>query len=128
MSGWRERLAARAKRLKTDVPAVFLAMKHAQTPWYAKALAFATVAYALSPIDLIPDFIPVLGFLDDVLLLPLLVALTLKCVPQEVMGECRERAEGLWANGKPVKWWYALPIAGVWLLVLWLILKACGAV
>ena len=121
-------LKARATQLKTDLPAVFLALKRRETPWTAKVLAALTVAYALSPIDLIPDFIPVLGFLDDVLILPLLVALTLRCVPKEVMGECREKAAGLWANEKPVKWRYALPVIGVWLLALWLILKACGAV
>ena len=66
----KEKLILRAKKLKTDIPAVFLCMRHPQTPWYAKALAFATVAYALSPVDLIPDFSPVLGCLDDVLLLP----------------------------------------------------------
>ncbi len=66
-------LRLQAKRLKKDIPAVFLAMKKRETPWHAKAMAVLTIGYALSPIDLIPDFIPVLGYLDDVIILPLMV-------------------------------------------------------
>lgn len=84
-------LKERAANLKRDIPAVFLALKSKKTPLFAKILAAVTVAYALSPIDLIPDFIPVLGYLDDVLLLPGLVALTLRLIPQEVLAECREK-------------------------------------
>ena len=86
-------LKERAKKLKTDIPAVFLALKHKETPFLAKFLAGLTVAYALSPIDLIPDFIPVIGYLDDLLLLPLLVAWTIKLIPPEVMEECRAKSE-----------------------------------
>lgn len=75
-------------------------------------------------IDLIPDFIPVLGYVDDVLLLPGLVALTIKLIPAEVMEECRLEAEDMWQNGKPAKWYYAVPIVLVWLLIIWLIAKA----
>ena len=71
-------LKARAKKLKTDIPALFLALKDDNTPIIAKIFAGITVAYALSPVDLVPDFIPVLGYLDDVILLPMLVALTIK--------------------------------------------------
>ena len=74
-------LKERAKKLKTDVPAVFLALKQPETPWYAKVMAALTVAYALSPIDLVPDFIPVLGYLDDLLLLPAMIALSVKGSP-----------------------------------------------
>ena len=77
-------LKERAKQLKSDIPAVFLALKDDETPVLAKVLAFLTVAYALSPIDLIPDFIPVLGYLDDLLLLPTLAALTIKQIPLNV--------------------------------------------
>lgn len=114
----------RAKKLKSDIPAVFLALKHKGTPWYAKALAAVTVGYALSPIDLIPDFIPVLGYLDDLLLLPALVWLVVKLIPKDVFDECRKSAEGMWSDGKPKKWYYALPIAAVWLLIIILIVKA----
>ena len=81
------------------------------------------MAYALSPIDLIPDFIPVLGYLDDLILLPALAALTIKLIPEEKLRECRERAEGMWENGKPKKWYFALPIVLFWLLVLLFIVK-----
>ena len=117
-------LKDRAKQLKTDIPAVFLALRRRETPWYAKLLAGVTVGYALSPIDLIPDFIPVLGYLDDLILLPALVALTIRCVPAEVMDECRAQAEGMWSSGKPKRWYYALPIVLVWLLVVFLIVRA----
>lgn len=70
-------LKVRAKQLKTDIPAVFLALKDKNTPIIAKVFAGITVVYALSPIDLVPDFVPVLGYLDDVILLPVLVALTI---------------------------------------------------
>lgn len=117
-------LKERAKQLKTDIPALFLALKDENTPFLAKFFAFLTVAYALSPIDLVPDFIPVLGYLDDLILLPALVALTVRFIPKDVLARCRERAEGLWQNGKPKKWYYALPIVLFWALILFLILKA----
>ncbi len=117
-------LKDRAKQLKTDVPAVFLALGDKKTPWYAKVFAVFTVAYALSPIDLIPDFIPFLGYLDDLIILPLLVALTVKCIPKDVYARYREQAKDLWADGKPQKWYYALPIVLVWVLIICLILIA----
>lgn len=108
-------LKERAKNLKTDIPAVFLALKERGTPWYAKILAAVVVVYALSPIDLVPDFIPVLGYLDDVILLPALIALCVKCIPREVFEDCRNRAKGLWGSGKPEKWYYAIPFVFIWL-------------
>jgi len=117
-------LKARAKQLKTDLPAVFLALKRKETPWTAKALAALTIGYALSPIDLIPDFIPVLGYLDDLILLPALVALTIRLIPAEVLASCRAEAEGLWKDGKPKRWYYAIPIVLFWLAILFLIARA----
>ncbi|MEG1946654.1 MAG: DUF1232 domain-containing protein [Lachnospiraceae bacterium] len=116
---WKEK----AGKLKTDIPAVFLALRHKQTPWYAKAVAGLTVGYALSPIDLIPDFIPVLGYLDDLILLPLLIALVVHLIPKEVFAECKEQAQDLWKNGKPKKWYYAIPILLIWLFLLVLFIK-----
>ena len=86
-------LKARARGLKSELTALYFAARHARTPWYAKALIVTIVAYALSPIDLIPDFIPVLGFLDEIVLLPFGIVLAIKLVPPEVMAECRERAK-----------------------------------
>ncbi len=88
-----ERWKRRAGQLKTEVYALYLACKDPRVPWYAKALAAAVVGQTLSPIDLIPDFIPVLGYLDDLLLVPLGIALTLKMIPEDVMDECREKAQ-----------------------------------
>ena len=116
-------LKERASRLKRDIPAVFLALRSKKTPIPAKILGAVTLAYALSPVDLIPDFIPVLGYLDDVLLLPGLVALTLRLIPGEVLEECRSKAQDMWQEGRPKKWYYAIPIVLTWCLLLALILK-----
>lgn len=113
----------RAKQLKTDIPAVFLSLKAKNTPLIAKILAGITIAYALSPIDLIPDFIPVLGYLDDIIILPILITLAVKFIPKEAFEHYRKEAEGMWKNGKPKKWYYAIPIIAIWLLIVWLIVK-----
>lgn len=123
---WRKNsmgLKQRAKQLKKDIPAVFLAMKRKDTPVIAKILGAITVSYALSPIDLIPDFIPVLGYLDDLILLPALAALTVKFIPKDIFEQCRRESENMWENGKPKKWYYAVPIVFIWLLIIWLIVK-----
>lgn len=117
-------LKERAKQLKTDIPAVFLCLKSKETPLAAKLLAGITVIYALSPIDLIPDFIPVLGYLDDIIILPTFITLTIRLIPKDVFDQFRKEAEGMWQNGKPKKWYYAIPIAMIWLFVIWLIIKA----
>lgn len=116
-------LKERAAALKREIPAVFLALKDEKTPVSAKILAAVTVAYALSPVDLIPDFVPALGYLDDVLVLPALIALTVRRIPPEVLASCRERAEGMWQNGRPKKWYFALPVVGVWLLLALLVFR-----
>lgn len=117
-------LKERAKKLKSDIPALALALKDSDTPILAKILAGITVAYALSPVDLIPDFIPVLGYLDDVILLPLPVAATVKLIPHDVFDKCRAQAKGMWENGRPKKWYYALPIGLIWVLLIVIIIKA----
>ena len=117
-------LKERAKQLKADIPAVFLSLKSKDTPIAAKILAGITVGYALSPIDLIPDFIPVLGYLDDIIILPALIALTIRLIPKDTFAKFRNEAEGMWQNGKPKKWFYAIPIALIWLFVIWMIIKA----
>lgn len=112
-----------AKKLKNDIPTVFLALKDQDTPVIAKILAGVTVAYALSPIDLVPDFIPVLGYLDDVILLPALVALTIKLIPKDIWERNRKLSEGLWENGKPKKWYYGIPVVVIWGLIVLLLVK-----
>lgn len=120
---FRTRLAA----LKTDLPAIWLALKDPETPVLAKALAALTIAYALSPIDLIPDWIPVLGYLDDILILPVLIALTVRLIPPNVWARSRESAKGLWQDGKPKKWYYAVPIVAFWAVVVVLVVRAIAA-
>jgi uncharacterized membrane protein YkvA (DUF1232 family) len=107
----------RAKLLKQETYAVYLALRDPRVPWYARALAACVVGYAFSPIDLIPDFVPVLGYLDDVLIVPLGIALTLKLIPPEVMAECRARAQAVMAEGKPTNWVAAGLIIAIWLLL-----------
>lgn len=117
-------LKEKARKLKSEIPAVFLAMKDKETPVIAKFLAMITVGYALSPIDLIPDFIPVLGYLDDLIILPLLITLTVKLIPSLVWNRCLEAAEGMWKDGKPKKWYYAIPIIILWIVIICLLVKA----
>ena len=112
----------RAKQLKTDIPAVFLSLKSKDTPVAAKIVAGITVCYALSPIDLIPDFIPMLGYLDDIIILPALITLTIRLIPSDVFERFRKEAEGMWQEGKPNKWYYAIPVIAMWLLVIGLII------
>lgn len=111
-------LKERAYKIKTDIPAVFIALKKKETPLLPKIIAGITIVYALSPIDLIPDFIPVLGYLDDLIILPALIALTLKLLPDDILQKSRSEAEGLWSNGKPKKWYYAIPMIAFWIIFL----------
>jgi uncharacterized membrane protein YkvA (DUF1232 family) len=106
-----------AKRIKRDAMTLWFAKNHPRTPWHAKALGVFVVAYALSPIDLIPDFIPVLGYLDDVILLPVLIWLTVRLLPADVLAECRAQAEQ-WMQeqrSKPRSRVGAVAIVVVWL-------------
>jgi uncharacterized membrane protein YkvA (DUF1232 family) len=116
-------LRARANKLKKDIPALFLALKDKNTPCIAKVFAGITVAYALSPIDLVPDFVPVLGYLDDIILLPMLIALTVHFIPDEVLEKNRKQAEAIRQDKKPKKWYFSIPIILIWLLIIALIVK-----
>lgn len=118
---------ARAKKLKTDIPAVFIALRKKETPIVAKIFAGIAIGYVLSPIDLIPDFIPIIGMLDDLILVPMLVAITLKLIPEDILKQCRIEAGDLLNNGKPKKWYYAIPIILIWLLLLLLIIRLINA-
>ncbi|MGE8669721.1 MAG: YkvA family protein [Achromobacter mucicolens] len=127
-----EKLKAWARRIKRDGVTLWFAGKHPRTPWYAKALGVFVVAYALSPIDLIPDFIPVLGYVDDVLLLPVLIWLTIKLLPADVVAECRLRADE-WMRekgAKPRSRLGAILIVAIWIsfgVAAWLWWGAQGA-
>lgn len=110
-----ETLKQRARHLKAETFALYLVARHPQTPWYAKALAAGIVAYAFSPIDLIPDFIPVLGYLDDLILIPIGIALTIRLIPASVLAECREHTAEVMRNGKPVSHVAAAIIIAIWI-------------
>lgn len=116
-------LKDRARRLKSDIPAVFIALRKKETPVIAKIFAGITIGYALSPIDLIPDFIPVIGLLDDLILLPIFIAATIKFIPPKIFNECRIEGESLWSNGKPKKWYFAVPIILIWIALIMLVIK-----
>ena len=113
--GMLEKLRRRARELKSEVLALYLAARHPATPWYAKLLVAALVAYALSPIDLIPDFVPVLGYLDELVLIPLGIALAVKLIPPGVLAECRAKAADTLASARPVSWIAGVAIVGVWI-------------
>lgn len=113
------RLRRWARGVKQDVHVIYLAARDPRTPWYAKALAFVVAAYALSPIDLVPDFIPIIGYLDDLILVPLGVMLVIKLVPPEVMAEHRETARLV--EGRPASRTAAVVIVVVWIAALVLI-------
>jgi uncharacterized membrane protein YkvA (DUF1232 family) len=112
-------LKAWARRIKRDGVTLWFAGRHSGTPWHAKALGLFVVAYALSPIDLIPDFIPVLGYVDDVLLLPALIWLAVRLLPPDVLAECRQQADAwMQAEGaKPKSRFGAVLIIALWLLM-----------
>src|SRR5512139_6212 len=110
------RLRRRARSLKADTFALYLAARDPRTPWYAKLLAALIAAYALSPIDLIPDFVPVLGYLDDLILIPLGIALAIRLIPHAVLDDCRARAEAQLQSGKPMSRAAAAVIVGIWVV------------
>src|SRR5882672_11331900 len=120
---WIAELKQRARRLKTEVVALALAARHPDTPWYAKLFLVAIVAYALSPIDLIPDFIPVLGLVDEIVLLPIAIVLAVKMVPAGVMAECRARAS---QHVQTASWMGRIGAALV--VLIWLALIALAAI
>jgi uncharacterized membrane protein YkvA (DUF1232 family) len=113
LDSWKQR----AQQLKIEVYALYLAYRDPRVPWYARLWAMGVVAYAFSPIDLIPDPIPVLGYLDDLVLIPLGVALALRLIPAEVMAECRARSKDALSQGRPVNWAAAVVIVAIWVLL-----------
>ncbi len=112
----------KARALKRQVVALYFAYRDPRTPWHARAFAALVVAYAFSPIDLIPDFIPVLGYVDDLVLVPLGVWLALRMVPPQVMADCQARAENGLGEGQGRFKFMAAVIVTVWLLILALVI------
>ena len=111
------KLKLQLKNLKKEIGALYLASKRDDVPWYAKLLIILVVGYALSPIDLIPDFIPVLGYLDDLIIVPLGVAFAIRLIPRNIINECREQSENVFKAGKPKNW-----IAGGIIIFIWIVI------
>jgi len=117
-------LKTKVKEISIKITQVYVSIKSKRTPWYAKVVGVIAVMYALSPIDLIPDFIPIIGYLDDIIILPLLITLTIKLIPKQLWQEFEEESKSIWKDGKPTKWYYAIPVILIWLVVFALITYA----
>lgn len=117
------RLKDRALELRKDAYILYLASKDKRVPWYAKALAASVIAYLLSPIDLIPDFIPVIGYLDDIIIVPAGIALTIKLIPVDVLEDLKRKADTKisWVKSR---WITAGIIAVIWLIIIFYLVKA----
>ena len=116
------KLKIKLENLKREIKALYLASKRDDVPWYAKLVILLVVGYALSPIDLIPDFIPILGYLDDIIILPIGIMLAIRLIPSNIMDECREQSENIFKNGKPKNWVAASIIIFIWIIILTYIL------
>ena len=117
-------LRARARQVKVDLIALSLAVRDPRTPWYAKLIIAGCVAYALSPVDVIPDFIPVIGLVDDLIFIPLALALAVRFIPDEVLADCRRRAGEIAerktssaAGAAIIGAWLALAALAAWLVL-----------
>ncbi len=120
VESWREK----AKKLKTEIYALYFAYRDPRVPWYAKAFIIAIVGYALSPIDLIPDFIPVLGYVDDLIIIPAAISLALKMIPEDVLEECREKAQ---SESLGSHWVAAVVIILIWLAAIYVTVQVVWA-
>ncbi len=113
----------KSKQLRSEVYALYLASRHPKTPWYAKVFAALVIGYALSPIDLIPDFIPVIGYIDDLIIIPAGVSILIKMIPREVLEECRGKARTQPIDKKRNNWAVAVVIVLIWLSGLYIVLR-----
>ncbi|WP_249596791.1 YkvA family protein [Peribacillus frigoritolerans] len=112
-----------ARSLKRQIFILYFACKDERVPWHAKVFTACVVAYAFSPIDIIPDFIPILGYLDDVILVPIGIMIALKMIPKSVLTDCEDKAEEMMKNGKPKNWIVGSLIVMIWvLIIIWAII------
>ncbi len=114
---------AKSKQFRGEIYALYLASKHPKTPWYAKAFAVLIIGYVLSPIDFIPDFIPLVGYLDDLIIVFAGISLLIKMIPQEVLEECREKARSQPTGQKRSNWVAAAIIILIWLFAAYVVLR-----
>lgn len=111
-------LKAQAKKIKREAYALYFAYRDPRLPWYLRLFALFVVARTFSPIDLIPDFIPVLGYLDDLILVPFYITLAVRWIPAPILAEARARADQTISGEKPGRWYYAIPVIIIWLILL----------
>lgn len=121
MQDWKQQV----RKLKKETYTIYFACKDSRVPWYARTLAAIIVAYAFSPIDLVPDVIPIIGYLDDIILVPLGIILVLRMIPSVVLEDCRKQAEASMDQATPKSWIAAAVVVSIWLLlgvfaVLWI--------
>jgi uncharacterized membrane protein YkvA (DUF1232 family) len=112
------KLKDKANELKLAIPAIYVAMKHPKTPKLAKVIGVVVIVYALSPIDLIPDFIPIIGLIDDLILLPILITWMLRLIPAPLYEECKQVAIEHYGGKLSSSWWYSIPFLLFWALIL----------
>jgi len=117
-----EELKKRTDKIKNNALALYYALKDPRVPFFAKTIIIFVVGYALSPVDLIPDFVPVLGYLDDLIIVPLGIALALKMIPKEILVECREKVKNGTLNTK-IKWIGAIIVISIWILIIYISIK-----
>ena len=113
MQDWKQQV----RKLKKETYVIYLACKDSRVPWYARALAAIVVAYALSPIDLIPDIIPVIGYLDDLILVPLGIVLVIRIIKPKILEDCRQQAEAAIDRSTPKSWIAAVVVVAIWLFL-----------
>jgi uncharacterized membrane protein YkvA (DUF1232 family) len=118
-----ERLKTKAREIKNELTALSLAYRHPAVPWHAKLCMAIVIGYALSPIDLIPDFIPILGYLDDLILIPMGIKIALKMIPEDIMIQCREQAIESEKKSLGSSWIAAVIILGIWAFIGWKIIS-----
>lgn len=119
---WFSQIKQKAKEIKKEIGALYLAYKRPDIPFYTKLVLIIVIGYALSPIDLIPDFIPILGYLDDLILVPLGIAFAVKLIPRDIMDECRQQSEDIFKKGKPKNWVVGGIIICIWIIIIGYIL------
>lgn len=107
-----------AENLRLQIYTMYYAYKDPRTPWYAKAFGAVVIAYAFSPVDLIPDFVPILGYLDDLILIPLGIALAVKLIPKEILTKCAQQAQGRIDCERPVNWIAGGIIIAIWITII----------
>ena len=111
------KLKKKAKQITQNISILYIAYKRKDVPIIAKIVVIVAIIYALSPIDLIPDFIPVLGYLDDLIILPILIYISIKIIPKNIFEECNEEANKIIIGGKNKRWYYGIPIIIIWIII-----------